>query len=535
MATLHFKGKSAVWNHHLSVPYQTLDPVAKMSHKGKDEEENFIIEGDNLTALKSLLPKYQGKIKCIYIDPPYNTGNEGWVYSDNVSNPIIKSWIGETVGREGEDLTRHDKWLCMMTPRMKLLRELLADDGVIFVSIDENEAYNLKNLLDDIFSEKNFVTNFIWNHRKSSQNDIDFSLSHNHTLCYAKDRSQFSLNSLAVDDSKFSNPDNDPRGPWVADPFDAPGVRTNLEYLIVNPNTEKEYLPPNGRHWRTTKKNFEDAIAGNRIVWGKNGKTKPQLKRFLSDAEDKGTNPFTIWDEIGTATEGTKELMKLFEGEKLFDTPKPVSLLKKILTLATDKDSIVLDSFAGSGSTAHAVLEMNKEDGGNRKFILVQIPEETGKDSAAYKAGYKTVQEITQARVKKVIERDNLDTGFTYYRLGQQIDADGILTGDLPSYNDFAKYVYYLATGKNYPTKSKVDAKKYFVGKDESTAIFLVYENDFDKLKSMALTLDLAKDLHKQHEGRKIVYAPACFLDEYHLDQFNITFVGIPFNLFERN
>ena len=187
MATLHFKGKSAVWNHHLSVPYQTLDPVAKMSHKGKDEEENLIIEGDNLTALKSLLPKYQGKIKCIYIDPPYNTGNEGWVYSDNVSNPIIKSWIGETVGREGEDLTRHDKWLCMMTPRMKLLRELLSDDGVIFVSINDHEFYNLKVLMDDIFGIQNFVSTIVWESKTTGGHDSeDINNVHEYIVLYKK-------------------------------------------------------------------------------------------------------------------------------------------------------------------------------------------------------------------------------------------------------------------------------------------------------------------------------------------------------------
>lgn len=538
MATLQFKGKSAVWNHHLSVPYQTLDPVAKMSLKGIDADENLIIEGDNLIALKSLLPKYQGRVKCIYIDPPYNTGNEGWAYNDNVNNPLIKEWIGATVGKEGEDLTRHDKWLCMMTPRIKLLRELMSDDGVIFVSIDDNEAHHLKCLMNEIFLERNFVTNFIWNHRKSSQNDIDFSLSHNYTLCYAKNRDNFKLNPLEIDEDKFSNPDNDPRGAWVADPFDAPNIRPNLAYPITNPNTSVEYLPPQGRHWRTTREKFLEALADNRIVWGKNGKTKPQMKRFQTDAEVKGTNPFTIWSDVGTATEGTKELMDIFDDVKVFDTPKPVSFINKILRLSTDKNSIVLDSFAGSGTTAQAVLEMNKEDGGNRKFILVQIPEATPEDSAAYQAGYKSVQEITQARVKKVIERDSFDAGFTYYQLGKRIDAESILGGDLPTYEEFAKYVYYLATGKNFPEKSKVNEKKSLVGYNTlsvgNDAVFLIYEQDFEKLKGMALTLDIAKKMNEEHQGRKIVYAPACFLDEEHLEQYNITFVGIPFNLFER-
>lgn len=535
MASLNFKGKAAVWNHHLSVPFHTLNKVVASSLKGRDGEENLIIEGDNLLALKALLPKYQGKIKCIYIDPPYNTGNEGWVYNDNVNNPIINSWIGETVGKEGEDLARHDKWLCMMTPRLKLLRELLSDDGSIFISIDENEVHHLKCILNEIFLEKNFVTNFIWNHRKSSQNDIDFSLSHNHTLCYAKNREQFRLNSLAIDEEKFSNPDNDPRGPWVADPFDAPNVRPNLTYPIVNPNTSVEYLPPQGRCWRTTQDKFLEALADNRIVWGKSGKSKPQLKRFKSDAEEKGTNPFTIWDEVGTATEGTKELMEIFEGTKVFDTPKPVSFINKILRLATDRDSIVLDSYAGSGTTAQAVIEMNNADGGSRKFILIQLPETLTAKAQAKSVGYNYVHEITRDRVKKVIERDGLDVGFTYYELGPSIDGRSILEGkELPSWDSFAKYVHYLATGKSIEEVAAPSVTWEIVSGDKKTGVFLMYKNTIDDLKGLAITRDWLETV-KGTEGKKIVYAPACFLDKEILDEHNISFVQIPFNLFARS
>lgn len=558
MATLHFKGKSAVWNHHLSVPYQTLDPVAKMSHKGKDDEENLIIEGDNLIALKALLPKYQGKIKCIYIDPPYNTGNEGWVYSDNVSNPIIKSWIGETVGKEGEDLTRHDKWLCMMTPRMKLLRELLTDDGVIFVSIDDNEVHHLKCLLNDIYGPENFIAELptVMN-LKGNQDQFGFAGTHEYTLVFSKNKNLISqLNEFPLDETEIDNWEEDEIGyfkkgaPLKRTGGDAPRSRRpngwfplfiskDIQRVSVERKDKDDteiYPITDGQEmsWRWSKEKFKNE-SYNIIVNTSGGEISLYKKQRPSVGDLPSKKPKTLFYKPEYSSgNGTNQLKQLF-GEKLFDNPKPVNLVKDFLTIASGENDIVLDSFAGSGTTAQAVLELNKEDGGNRKFILVQIPEETGKDSAAYKAGYKTVQEITQARVKKVIERDGLDTGFTYYKLGQQIDADGILSGELPSYDDFAKYVYYLATGKNYPSKSKVDEKKYFVGKDENTAVFLVYENDFEKLKSMALTLDLAKDLHKQHDGRKIVYAPACFLDEYHLDQFNITFVGIPFNLFERN
>ncbi|MFH1365923.1 MAG: site-specific DNA-methyltransferase [Patescibacteria group bacterium] len=531
MASLYFKGKSVVWNHHLSVSYHILAKDKKKSLKGKNEDENLIIEGDNLLALKALLPKYQGRVKCIYIDPPYNTGNEGWAYNDNVNNPLMKNWIGEVVGKD--DLTRHDKWLCMMTPRLKLLQELLSNDGVIFASIDENEVHHLRQLMDEIFIESNFITNFIWNHRKSSQNDIDFSLSHNNTLCYAKNRENFKFNSLEIDEAKFSNPDNDPRGPWVADPFDAPNIRPNLTYPIINPNTSVKYLPPPGRCWRTTREKFLEALKDNRIIWGKSGKSKPQMKRFQSDAELKGTNPFTIWDDVGTATEGTQELMEIFGGVKVFDTPKPVSFINKILKLSTNKDSIILDSFAGSGTTAQAVIEMNN-DGGSRKFILIQLPETLTAKAQAKAAGYDYVHEITRDRVKKVIKRDGLDVGFTYYKLGPSIDADSILAGKLPTYEDFAKYVFYLATGKNHPDEKKIKEKDYFVGKLNNESIYLLYKKDINILKNLSITLDWAEQINKKNSGKKIVYAPACFLDDEYLERFNIQFVSIPYNLLEK-
>jgi adenine-specific DNA-methyltransferase len=538
MATLHFKGKSAVWNHHLSVPYQTLDAIPKMSHKGKDADENLIIEGDNLVALKSLLPKYQGRVKCIYIDPPYNTGNEGWVYNDNVNNPLIKEWMGATVGKEGEDLTRHDKWLCLMTPRLKLLRELLADDGVIFVSIDDNEMHNLRQVMSEAFGEENFVTTIIWEKKYSPQNDAKwFSDNHDYVVCFAKNKNIWRptlLGRTEEMDARYINPDNDPKGAWKLITLHAKsGNKTDFSYTFQNGITWK---PPSGTFARFSADTLKRYEEENKIWFGKDGKSIPSVKNYLAEVK-QGVTPLTLWrhDDAGHNHEAKQDVKDLFGGDNLFDTPKPVRLLKRIIQIGTSNDDdIVLDSFAGSGTTAQAVLEMNKEDGGNRKFILVQIPESTPEDSAAYQAGYKSVQEITQARVSKVIERDGLDVGFTYYKLGKRIDAESILGGDLPTYEEFAKYVYYLATGKNFPEKSKVNEKKSFVGNAGSDAVFLIYEQDFEKLKGMALTLDIAKKMNEEHSGRKIVYAPACFLDEEHLEQYNITFVGIPFNLFER-
>ena len=234
---------------------------------------------------------------------------------------MLQEWFKNNVDRE--DQTRHDKWLCMMYPRLNILKELLSDDGVIFASIDDNEQHRLRMVMDEIFGEKNLVAGFIWHHRKSGQNDIDISLSHNYIICYANQREKFSLNTVEVDESKFSNLDNDPRGAWVADPMDAPNVRENLSYEIINPNTGKSYFPPTGRRWRFSKEKFEEAFKDNRIVFGKTGKSKPQYKRFLSEAQEKGSNLFTIWNDVGTATDATKDLQKIFASKKVFPTSKP--------------------------------------------------------------------------------------------------------------------------------------------------------------------------------------------------------------------
>lgn len=301
--------------------------------------DNLIIKGNNLLALHTLKEEFAGKVKLIYIDPPYNTGNDGFNYNDSFN---------------------HSSWLTFMKNRLMIAKELLRDDGVIFITCDDNEEAYLKVLLDEIFGRDNFVANFIWKHRKSSQNDIDVSLSHNYNFCYAKNREIFRLIPLEANVEKFSNPDNDPRGAWVADPFDAPNIRENLTYEITNPNTGEVYLPPKGRCWRFSKEKFEEALKDNRIIYGKKGTSRPQYKRFLFEAESKGENPFTVWDDIDTATNATKELMKLFD-EKIFSTPKPETLLERILKISTHKNDIVLDFFLGSGTTASTAHKMNRQ------------------------------------------------------------------------------------------------------------------------------------------------------------------------------
>ena len=301
--------------------------------------DNLIIKGNNLLALHSLKKEFAGKLKLIYIDPPYNTGNDGFAYNDNFN---------------------HSSWLTFMKNRLEIARELLKEDGVIFVQCDDNEQAYLKILMDDIFGRENFIADFIWQHRKSSQNDIDISLSHNYTLTYAKEKELSEFNRLEINETKFSNPDNDPRGDWVADPMDAPHIRPNLTYSITNPNTGIQHLPPSGRCWRISKEKFSSALAEGRIIFGKNGKGRPQYKRFKSEALEKGENVSSLWTDCGTATEGTKELQSLF-GEKVFSTPKPEKLLERIIKISTSPSDIVLDYHLGSGTTAAVAHKMNRQ------------------------------------------------------------------------------------------------------------------------------------------------------------------------------
>lgn len=349
--------------------------------KDKSLPYNIIIEGDNYHSLYALSFSHKKSIDVIYIDPPYNTGNKDFVYND--------SYVDKT------DQFRHSKWLSFMSKRLRLARNLLSNKGLIFMSIDDTEFAQLKLLCDNIFTEKNFIIDLIWNSRKSVSNDTIISLNHNHTLVYAKNIDVIQKNKndyrLCSSKEKFSNPDNDPMGDWVADPFDAPNIRPNLTYIIRNPNTGKNYLPPKGRCWRTTEEEYMKFFTEGRIVFGKTGKGKPQLKRYFSEAQVKGVVSKSIWDDVGTTTNGTQELEKIL-GEKKFNNPKPVSFLLKILELASSKDSTILDFFAGSGTTGHAVLEMNRRDGGQRKFILCTNNENN------------ICHEVTYPRIKKVTE-----------------------------------------------------------------------------------------------------------------------------------
>jgi len=533
MPTLQFKGKNIIWNHHMSVPYHTLERVEELDFQADRANGNIIVEGDNLTALKALLPEYAGKVKCIYIDPPYNTGEEHWVYNDNVNSPIIKNWIGKEVGKD--DLTKHDKWLCMMTPRLKLLNELLKpEDGVIFISIDDNEQANLKLLCDAVFGENNFVATVIWEKKFSPQNDAKwFSDNHDYILVYAKNKEIWRPNKLErteESNSRYSNPDNDPRGPWASSDMTVKTYTESNDYPITTPSGRVVH-PTKGRCWAVSYEKFLELVEDNRIWFGKDGNNVPRYKTFLSEVDD-GLVPLTIWkhSDVGHNQEARQQLKEIFDGEAVFDSPKPVRLLKRIFSIATDKNDIILDSFAGSGTTAHAVMDLNKEDGGNRRYILVQMPENSEKEPEK-----NICRDVTRERIVRAIERFGYDSGFEYLRVGQALDAETLLSGELPEYETFAKYVYYLATGEHPGNEAKIDQESYFVGSKDNEDIYLIYTDDMDALQKLALSYEKAEAIRKRSGAKKaIVYAPACFLDEEDLQELKIEFVSIPYNLFER-
>ena len=365
MPTLTWVGKDKVVNHHHDVPFRILNKQYSFTTDNNsliNSTQNRIIQGDNLEALKSLLPEFEGKVKCIYIDPPYNTGNEGWVYNDNVNDPKMKKWLGQVVGKEGEDLSRHDKWLCMMYPRLKLLHKLLADDGVIFVSIDDDEQASLKLVMDEIWGVNNFIANLVWQKKHSPQGDATyFSIMHDYLFVFAKksktnknDLEGFSLSKLERTDTqndRYQNPDNDLRGVWTSDNYTCnknSDERPNLYYPIINPNTNEEIWPSKTSVWRYSKERHLENMQNDLVVWGADGKGRPRFKRFIDKVG--GVVPSTWWTRefAGDNQEARKELRKLFSADETdFTTPKPTQLIERILQISTDKNAIILDSFAG--------------------------------------------------------------------------------------------------------------------------------------------------------------------------------------------
>lgn len=545
MPTLQFKGKNTIWNHHLSIPYHTLDEINDLDYKPKDGEGNLIIEGDNLIALKALLPNYRNKIKCIYIDPPYNTGNENWVYNDNVNNTLMKDWLGKVVGKD--DLTKHDKWLCMMVPRLKLLRELLSKNGVILISINDKELPNLISIMNEVFLEQNFATNFVWRKKAGGGNDSDaIAIEHEYIVCYSLGDS--SIHKIEQDEKSLKKYNGEDEKILTHGKFNLKNLNdrslndsSGLHYDIETP--DGTILSGEKNQWKCIEKTFFQRLNDNRIVFKKQKNIwNVYYKIYLNEEKgelrtdekgniiQKGRNVSSILYNVALNKDGNDELKFLFDKEKFFDYPKPSTLVKYFLNFCSTKDDIILDSFAGSGTTAQAVMELNAEDGGNRKFILIQMKEET-KDEP----NKNICKDITRERVKRAIDKYKYKSGFKYLRVGIPIDAETMLAGNLPDYKQLAKFVYYLCTGENLKETNEINEKNYFVGNFGSSAIYLIYKKDFESLKNLALTLELAEKFKKENKKKRlIVYAPACFLDEEYLTENQISFVGIPYNLFEK-
>ena len=528
MATINFKGKEIVRNHHLTIPYHELVPDAKKTclpvGKGLSKKpslnDNLIIHGDNLLALKALLPTYAGKVKCIYIDPPYNTGNEKWAYNDNVNSPMMKDWLGKVVDKD--DLTRHDKWLCMMMPRLKLLRELLRDDGVIFVSIDDNEIANSRALMDEIFGEENFLANFIWKKKGTITSTAkNISVITEYVLCYQKSEAILNKRFLEKVEYPFTDKKSKYRRVGIETSGSGQYARPSMLFPILG------VRPHEGRRWKIGEEAVKNLISDNHIEVIKGS---VYLKKYEGE-EIREAIYNNLFEEHGTSQSARSEVnLGIFGIPELFATPKPTELIKHLLQIGTDKDSIILDSFAGSGTTAHAVLDLNKEDGGSRKFILVEMEDYADK--------------ITAERVRRVIKGvktakdENLKNGlggsFSYFELGKPIDTERILKGkDLPTFAEMARYIFYTATSEEFNEK-KVNEKSGFIGESKEYQVYLLYKPDMEYLKSTALTLERAETLGKFTGKKRLIFAPAKYLDQEHLLRYHIDFAQLPFEIYQK-
>ena len=578
MPTLEWIGKDKVINHHQDVPFRVLERKYSFDESGQHEEDNgsdnMIIHGDNLEALKALLPRYEGQVKCIYIDPPYNTGNEGWLYNDNVNDPKIKKWLGEVVGKEGEDLTRHDKWLCMMYPRLRLLRKMLSPDGVIFISIDDTEYANLKSICDEIYGSSCFVSNISWQRTYSTRNDSKGIVNEvEHVLVYSREMGWMpnKLPRTAEMNAKYGNPDND-RALWRTDNAFAPGAATHqgMVYAIQHPFTGKLLYPANGRCWTygqdqmlelmsdwcpykledlhdeqerakvcgvskdeirqgvkaivlAQSLEISQSLAKARYTKGswpkfyftKNGQGGIARKTYLKDVGGKLPTNFWPFSDAGHTDEAKKEMLSIFGGIMTFDTPKPSRLIEYILRVAGTDDMLMLDSFAGSGTTAHAILKANQADNHKRRFILIEMMD--------------YADSITAERVKRVIngygdgKKAVPGTGgnFSYYELGEPLLIDAEHLNENVDKDKIREYVWYTETRQPLPEASP--NHEYLLGTLNNTAYYFFYEPH----QMTILNYEFLSTIKEKAESY-IIYADRCALSDAELMRFGITFKKIP-------
>jgi adenine-specific DNA-methyltransferase len=545
MPTIDFHGKKAIQNYE--PPYHILEEVLELNYQSPKEgnsSDNILIEGDNLLALKSLLPEYEGKIKCIYIDPPYNTNNKDWVYCDNIeitskNDPAwqqVEKFLKDGNEIDYNDPSRHSKWLCMMYPRLKLLHKLLKDDGVIFVSIDDNEVHHLRMIMDEIWGEQNFVGEFIKQSKVGGGSDSKHLVKeHEYVLIYTKNLSI--LPELFIDhkeDYLRRYKEVDEKGRYFWDTFARPGLKNPIKYDVIAPNREAI----SGEWIRSKERYLKDLENGEiRFVKKSDGKWSVQFKQYLNES---GKKPRSMTMDFGGTIEGKMSLKEIFNRDKFFDYPKSPKFISILLNLVTTKDDIILDSFAGSGTTAHAVLALNKEDGGNRRFITVQLPEKIKEDKPAYQAGYKYVHEITKARIEKVAggytnskgeSVEGLGGGFKYYRVGTPLftkDGSDIISS--VTWEQLAPYLFYTEFKKAYVREEVASKPK--VGSSNDTGLYLIYSEPQNNI----FDYGIYKEIMKDKSGRKIVYADKYQgIDEEELQRAGIEFKQIPYDIFGCN
>ena len=537
MPTLEFKGKHHIYAHHLSVPYRQLKQDNSRSCDPSGKEDNLIIHGDNLHALKALLPRYANRVKCIYIDPPYNTGNEGWIYSDNVNNPPMREWFKEHSPVDNEDLEKHDKWLCMMWPRLHLLKDLLAEDGVIFISIDDNEVHHLRMLMDEIFGGKNFIEEFIWRSRLGrGATARNTATLHEYIIAYAKDITLIEFR----EEVRIRATDSRERlRQWGQG--DRREDRPTMYYPIPSSEFGDIYpIRPEGTdgRWRVAQSTMQDLIENGSV----NFEQQPDGRIEAYKIIPAGTETYTAYPSmldseiVKTTAHGSIELKKLL-GSNQFSYPKPSLLIKEILSLCTQMGDIVLDSFAGSGTTAHAVLALNKEDGGNRKFILIECED--------------YADTITAERVRRVINgvenakdetlQKGLGGSFAYCTLGEPLEIETMLTGEtLPPFATLAAHLLFTATGtsvgENTLVQKNDDGLFY---SDDKNNYYLLYKPDIAFLQSDDAILNKEHAVRISEACRKdgkkaIVYAAGNYIGQRELTNLGIVFCQLPYALHER-
>jgi adenine-specific DNA-methyltransferase len=555
MPTLDWIGKKAVLNHHREVPYRLLHCDRKLS-VGDPDAGNLLVQGDNLLALKALLPYYAGKVKCIYIDPPYNTGDEKWVYNDNVNSPEIRRWLGRVVGAEAEDLSRHDKWLCMMYPRLSLLRLFLRRDGVMFVSIDENEVGNLRLMMDEVFGPRNFLGTMVWKRRSSSaMRGTPLSTDHEYILVYGADSSRSTLYGLSkgIDDY----PHEDERGRYASTDLTVgmgKDVRPGQFYPITNPRTGRVYPPNPERVWRFWPATMQRVIEEDLIIWPDEAGGRMERPRFKTyyDPNTEKPKPISTWVETpntndravsedeceyevsvlssGMTQEGGRLLQQMF-GTKLFAYPKPLSLLRSLIRASTRGSDLVLDSFAGTGATGHAALNLNNEDGQNRRFVLVEMEAEI-------------CEQITAERLRRAVVGYEFDKpkggtarvvgtggGFVYCKLGDALFDEAGNIRESVKFSELAAHVFFTETGS--PIPKQANGKTPLLGIHEGVAVYLLYNGVMGDRRingGNVLTSPILRQLPK-HGGPRVIYGEGCRLGKPRLRREGIVFRQIPYGI----